>query len=85
MIRLITLLCSLFCILQLSGSLRAQDTARYEWDLTDIYADASDWQSALDQVADRALQTTLRVSVRVSLVLQLVGAVRGTLVRCSCE
>ena len=53
MIRLITLLCSLFCILQLSGSLRAQDTARYEWDLTDIYADASDWQSALDQVSLR--------------------------------
>ena len=53
MIRLITLLCSLFCILQLSGSLSAQDTARYEWDLTDIYADASDWQSALDQVSLR--------------------------------
>ena len=53
MIRLITLLCSLFCILQLSGSLRAQDTGRYEWDLTDIYADASDWQSALDQVSLR--------------------------------
>ena len=53
MIRLITLLCSLFYILQLSGSLRAQDTARYEWDLTDIYADASDWQSALDQVSLR--------------------------------
>lgn len=53
MIRLITLLCSLFCILQLSGSLRAQDTARYEWDLTDIYANASDWQSALDQVSLR--------------------------------
>ena len=49
MIRLITL----FCILQLSGSLSAQDTARYEWDLTDIYADASDWQSALDQVSLR--------------------------------
>ena len=53
MIRLITLLFSLFCILQLSGSLSAQDTARYEWDLTDIYADASDWQSALDQVSLR--------------------------------
>ena len=53
MIRLITLLCSLFCTLQLSGSLSAQDTARYEWDLTDIYADASDWQSALDQVSLR--------------------------------
>ena len=53
MIRLITLLCSLFCILQLSGSLSAQDTARYEWDLTDIYADVSDWQSALDQVSLR--------------------------------
>ena len=53
MIRLITFLCSLFCILQLSGSLSAQDTARYEWDLTDIYADASDWQSALDQVSLR--------------------------------
>ena len=53
MIRLITLLCSLFYILQLSGSLSAQDTARYEWDLTDIYADASDWQSALDQVSLR--------------------------------
>ena len=53
MIRLITLLCSLFCILQLSGSLSAQDTARYEWDLTDIYTDASDWQSALDQVSLR--------------------------------
>ena len=54
MIRLITLLCSSFYIfLQLSGSLSAQDTARYEWDLTDIYADASDWQSALDQVALR--------------------------------
>ena len=53
MIRLITLLCSLFCILQLSGSLSAQDTARYEWDLTDIYADASDWQSALDQLSLR--------------------------------
>ena len=53
MIRLITLLYSLFCILQLSGSLSAQDTARYEWDLTDIYADASDWQSALDQVSLR--------------------------------
>jgi len=53
MIRLITLLCSLFCILQLSGSLSAQDTARYEWDLTDIYANASDWQSALDQVSLR--------------------------------
>ena len=53
MIRLITLLCSLFYILQLSGSLSAQDTARYEWDLTDIYADASDWQSALDQVSFR--------------------------------
>jgi len=53
MIRLITLLCSLFCILQLSGSLSAQDTARYEWDLKDIYADASDWQSALDQVSLR--------------------------------
>ena len=53
MIRLITLLYSLFCILQLSGSLSAQDTARYEWDLTDIYADVSDWQSALDQVSLR--------------------------------
>ena len=53
MIRLITLLFSLFCILQLSGSLSAQDTARYEWDLTDIYTDASDWQSALDQVSLR--------------------------------
>ena len=53
MIRLITLLCSLFCILQLSGSLSAQDTARYEWDLTDIYADVSDWQSAMDQVSLR--------------------------------
>ena len=53
MIRLITLLFSLFCILQLSGSLSAQDTARYEWDLTDIYANASDWQSALDQVSLR--------------------------------
>ena len=53
MIRLITLLCSLFCILQLSGSLSAQDTVRYEWDLTDIYADVSDWQSALDQVSLR--------------------------------
>ena len=53
MIRLITLLFSLFCILQLSGSLSAQDTARYEWDLTDIYADVSDWQSALDQVSLR--------------------------------
>ena len=53
MIRLITFLCSLFCILHLSGSLSAQDTARYEWDLTDIYADASDWQSALDQVSLR--------------------------------
>ena len=53
MIRLITLLCSLFYILQLSGSLSAQDTARYEWDLTDIYADASDWQSALDQLSLR--------------------------------
>ena len=53
MIRLITFLCSLFCILQLSGTLSAQDTARYEWDLTDIYADASDWQSALDQVSLR--------------------------------
>ena len=53
MIRLIPLLCSLFCILQLSGSLSAQDTARYEWDLTDIYADVSDWQSALDQVSLR--------------------------------
>ena len=53
MIRLITLLCSLFYVLQLSGSLSAQDTARYEWDLTDIYADASDWQSALDQVSLR--------------------------------
>ena len=53
MIRLITLLCSLFCILQLSGSLSAQDTARYDWDLTDIYADVSDWQSALDQVSLR--------------------------------
>ena len=53
MIRLITFLCSLFCILQLSGSLSAQDTARYEWDLTDIYADVSDWQSALDQVSLR--------------------------------
>ena len=53
MIRLITLLCSLFCILQLSGTLSAQDTARYEWDLTDIYANASDWQSALDQVSLR--------------------------------
>ena len=56
MIRLITLLCSLFCILQLSGSLSAQDTARYEWDLTDIYADASDWQSALDQVSLRIIE-----------------------------
>ena len=53
MIRLITLLCSLFCILQLSGSLSAQDTVRYEWDLTDIYADVSDWQSAMDQVSLR--------------------------------
>ena len=53
MIRLITLLFSLFCILQLSGSLSAQDTARYDWDLTDIYADVSDWQSALDQVSLR--------------------------------
>ena len=53
MIRLITLLFSLFCILQLSGSLSAQDTARYEWDLTDIYADVSDWQSAMDQVSLR--------------------------------
>ena len=53
MIRLITFLCSLFCVLQLSGSLSAQDTARYEWDLTDIYADVSDWQSALDQVSLR--------------------------------
>ena len=54
MIRLITLLCSSFYIfLQLSGSLSAQDTARYEWDLTDIYADASDWQSALDQLSLR--------------------------------
>ncbi len=53
MIRQITLLCSLFCILQLSGTLSAQDTARYEWDLTDIYANASDWQSALDQVSLR--------------------------------
>ena len=53
MIRLITFLCSLFCILQLSGSLSAQDTARYEWDLTDIYADVSDWQSAMDQVSLR--------------------------------
>ena len=53
MIRLITLLCSLFCILQLSGSLSAQDTARYEWDLTDIYTAASDWQSALDHVSLR--------------------------------
>ena len=53
MIRLITFLCSLFCVLQLSGSLSAQDTARYEWDLTDIYADVSDWQSAMDQVSLR--------------------------------
>jgi len=56
MIRLITLVFSLFCIIQLSGSLNAQDSQRYEWDLTDIYADITSWQSALEKVSLRVTE-----------------------------
>ena len=40
-------------LIQLFGPVNAQNTPQYEWDLSDIYADTSSWQSALDQVALR--------------------------------
>ena len=40
-------------VIQLFGPLNAQNTPQYEWDLSDIYADTSSWQSALDQVSLR--------------------------------
>jgi len=40
-------------LIQLFGPVNAQNTPQYEWDLSDIYADTSSWQSALDQVSLR--------------------------------
>ena len=40
-------------VIQLFGPLNAQDTPQYEWDLSDIYADTSSWQAAIDQVSLR--------------------------------
>ena len=53
MTRSIIFFSSFFITLQLSVGLNAQDSPRFEWDLTDIYSDESSWESAMDQISLR--------------------------------
>ena len=53
MTRSIILFSTFFITLQLSVGLNAQDTPRFEWDLTDIYSDVSSWESAMDRISLR--------------------------------
>ena len=53
MTRSIIFFSTFFITLQLSVGLNAQDSPRFEWDLTDIYSDESSWESAMDQISLR--------------------------------
>jgi oligoendopeptidase F len=44
---------SLALVCLFNSQLWAQETVRYEWDLTDIYADVSAWEAAMEEVAAR--------------------------------
>lgn len=44
---------SLALVCLCNSQLWAQETVRYEWDLTDIYADVSAWEAAMEEVAAR--------------------------------
>ncbi len=63
------LLISLLFVLGFTTFAQAQDTVRYEWDLTEIYASVADWEQAMADIAQRieripAFQGTLGQSAQ---------------------